>query len=149
MIYTIKCRRNCGASHESTVNPDHLESKAQLQGWRLDGDGWLCPFDASKPAAKPVDRNIVAATICLGAGCCNSSTAIAPAVLKSNGWHSHANQWYCPACWKTTQSEPETEPGPTQEECEWSIDQIEGIARRVALDEVRQAFGRLKRNAND
>ena len=157
MIYTIKCRRgHCGsqycleiADHNLKAGREHIEENAKARGWIEGHDGaigWLCPFDAPKPAAEPVDQNIVASTFCSGLGCCNASTVSVPTILLSNGWHlnNDTHSWICPACWKTTQPEPayiQTQEGNIERipaQCDWSIEEVRGVAVEVFLEKMRE-----------
>jgi len=156
MIYTIKCRRgHCGSqfayeSHNREPGDceQTLRERAEKQGWVYCHDGtlgWLCPFDAPKEAAKPT-------TNCSFPGCSNTCRTHAPEVLVACGWHglhNDANEWLCPACWKTTQPDPAgvgvsarntwiLEDGPAPEPIP-IFDQAEAMhAAELSIDEVRE-----------
>jgi len=156
MLYTIKCRRgHCGASHsgavcEQTLTGDlfRLQERMRLVGW-LDGPaGWLCPFDAPKPATKGPKQGHAKRMLCARFECMNLCDTTDPGELTAHGWHQTSRTvdkeaWYCPACWKTTQPEPIhaqaaaiMNPAPASD---WSIDEIKEVAAEVAKAEI-QAF---------
>lgn len=164
MIYRVKCKRgHCGARFETDdrdpiEDPGHsamnLEKAAEHAGWHRDLQGWLCPFDAPKEAAKPQEALL---TLCCTKMCNNGNVSNVRELLIADGWHQKKERdvpefsWLCPACWKTTQPEPIHEqaaaimnPFPP----EFSIDEVRGIAGEVFFVLMRDVLTKAKANAD-
>lgn len=142
MIYTIRCRLDCGARFETNnrtplVQPneavERLGNKALAEGWLEHEEGWLCPFHAPKPAPIP---NTAVTVVCYRDGCFNASISPSHEVLLTNGWHHVRKEpecWICQNCWIREHVEPAAP----------SNMNVEHVARRVANDEIKSAFRRI------
>lgn len=138
---------------------------------------WFCAAcwkaGLPEPTAKPAE------TECNYSGCLNKCQAVSPECLKVNGWHpdaSAAHKWYCQACWKSCQPEPQspdrphycltcqavdgsphkawcpqTEPAPQPEVlvCEMSIDEVKEIAAEVFYRSMDRVLRSARNHSDD
>lgn len=149
MIYTIKCRRgHCGAKHDTEdidigYDPSvatEFHQTIVLHGWIKDEQGWLCPFDAPKPAAeKPIEEEHPFGTFCKRGQCGNANMSTLTNRLIEDGWRASAGEWLCPACWKTTQPDP----GPAMAEPAQVPFMSRGDVAMIARSEIKAALRRI------
>lgn len=153
MIYTIRCRRgHCGSQYQYDFGAlgleraaTEIEKRAESRGWCRDDAGWLCPFDAPKPAPKTTGEVLGTGdyTGCMQSLCGNVNVCLDEKNLVKDGWRRVGGEWYCPACWKTTQPEPvDPETGRCHSQCDWSIDQVKAAAGEVFLEEMERLIKR-------
>lgn len=162
MIYTIRCRAgHCGARFQTddrdplegpVQSAMNIEKAAEKQGWyRENLSGWVCPFHAPKAAAdKPIPKILSKATpgedytICSQSDCCNANLCTTEGVLKHDGWHRiGVGPWYCPACWKITQPEPEEEDREVDVNAQAAHEVTLEDIRELAREEIKAAFRRI------
>lgn len=122
-----------------------MEKAAEVAGWLRIHDlmsGWTCPFHAPKTATKGIiEMSGGDYTPCARGGCCNANVSTNTGILLKDGWRNVEGEWFCPACWKTTQSEPEPIVSAMGKE---SVEEnFRHEIRKLAKEEIEAAFQRL------